>query len=60
MISGDTNAPLVVDFRWASDATPVGNAPIQPVHQLTIDAVAEPESDEAVGADPPTVSWTGD
>jgi hypothetical protein len=40
-ISGDTNAPLLIDFRWA-DTTAV--VPAQPA-QLIIEAAAEPDAE---------------
>jgi hypothetical protein len=63
MISGDTNAPLLIDFRWASDTTPV--APIQPVRQLVIDvndAVAVVTDTEAADTviEAPSATWAAD
>jgi hypothetical protein len=52
VVSGDTNAPLLVDFRW-SDATTVVPAPIHPA-QLVIEGVAETADAEPQAAN---VTW---
>lgn len=39
MISGDSNQPLIVDFKWA-DNSPIVRLPTQPT-PLTIEATAE-------------------
>jgi hypothetical protein len=52
MISGDSDQPLVGDFKWA-DNSPIVRLPTQPT-PLTIEATAEPDD---AGAQAPSVSW---
>jgi hypothetical protein len=45
MISGDKQAPLVVDFRWATSPEEVAATPL-------LEAAAEPAADDAADTAP--------
>jgi hypothetical protein len=57
MITGDSNSPLIVDFKWA-DSSPIVPVPARSI-PLTIDAAAVVTDTEAadIATEAPSVSW---